>query len=718
MKKIGVYFLVLILTNCTDLLFSQQQTSASSVSSNSSQRFLKSDVFGGRAFIENKGQFKDINNEPVLFALDNGLEKIYFTKKGLVYELTKVYPLTERQREEFEKGHADAVKPNKFYFVNMNWIGSNADIQVEAGEKQSYYMTYGTRELNSYAYKKITYKNVYKDIDIEYIIPADKERGIKYSVIMHPGANPSDLKIAYTGDVTKIKTIEGGIIIKTPLEDLIEYAPTSFYKDGTVISSVAKLEKDILSYDFPGGYQTDKTLIVDPWVASTSSLTSNSYAYDVDYDFLGYTYVYGGYNPFKVACYSSAGVIQWVFAGSVTSQGWSSAPITSQASNFGIDRFTSKAYIGQGYVGAGNKIIRLDATGNYDNFINSANNQFEEVWDIGFHCTSADVFVLGGGTSSNISAVTMNSLTAGITLSTFQPTNSSIAQDVASHAIDDNANIFVIYAGITSVNNKICLVTPNFTNNVWTASSGFTSFNEQGNKSSYQGAGSLSSNGFNALAVNNNYLYYYDGYNLAAYNKTTGAVITQTVVTGNTVKYQGGIAVDDCDNIYIGGNGSILSYNYTGSSFTALSSIALNTSLTNSYVYDIKLDKQSKLLYVCGSGFVGVYSPVNTLACVTASSACLFSQGGIGVVTSSITCASLGSATCSAVGGVGPFTYTWLPSMQTGPVATGLNPGSHAIVVHDIGNNNTYTASAYLSPLVALTGSVFQSANAELLWRK
>jgi gliding motility-associated-like protein len=44
--------------------------------------------------------------------------------------------------------------------------------------------------------------------------------------------------------------------------------------------------------------------------------------------------------------------------------------------------------------------------------------------------------------------------------------------------------------------------------------------------------------------------------------------------------------------------------------------------------------------------------------------------------------------------------------MQTSSVATGLIPGTHAIIVNDIGANNTYTATTYISPLVPLTGSV------------
>ncbi len=76
----------------------------------------------------------------------------------------------------------------------------------------------------------------------------------------------------------------------------------------------------------------------------------------------------------------------------------------------------------------------------------------------------------------------------------------------------------------------------------------------------------------------------------------------------------------------------------------------------------------------------------------------------ISVKSSSITCATLGTATVTALGGLGPFSYTWTPSGQTGTVATGLHPGTYTIAVYDQGNNYTYTAQTIFTSLVPLTG--------------
>lgn len=618
MKSLRLTF-GLLLASCLSPLFAQQNTAKGFM--------VTQDIFGCRVFIENHGQFdhESQNGEKIKYALDNGLEKIFFTEQGLIYKLSKSAPLRERDLEAMENGKPFDGPKTKTNWVYVHWHQQPVPMTIETKQKQGYYFTYGDASMNASAYKTIVYRGVYPGIDLEFTIPQNKDHGIKYSFVVHPGANPELINVLYSGDVNSLKVDKSGNIrIATDINDIIEHAPLSFQgASENNVSSAYTLEDKRLGFVFPQGYDKSKTLIIDPWVTTIVSLTTNQFAYDVDYDYYNNTYVYGGYNPYKVARYDATGTLQWVFGGlvSTTTPTWSSAPIIGQASNFAVNRYNRKTYIGQGFVNSGNRVIRLNSNGNYDNFVNSATGQFQEVWDMGFHCTTGNVFVLGGGTSGNNSAATLDSVTAAITLSTFQPTVLSSAQDVASHAIDDLGNIFVIYAG--NLNNKICRVNSTFNGNVWTQPSNYGVFSEQGNKNQYAfGPPNLSSNGFNCLAVNNNYLYYYNGLDIAVYNKNTGLQISSTT-SGLLLKKQGGIAVDDCDNVYVGGNGSILSFHFNGTSFSTLTSIPLAvTNVTSTYVYDIKLNKQSKILYVSGSGFVGNYSASNSQACVTATSAC------------------------------------------------------------------------------------------------
>ena len=202
-----------------------------------------------------------------------------------------------------------------------------------------------------------------------------------------------------------------------------------------------------------------------------------------------------------------------------------------------------------------------------------------------------------------------------------------VGQDVVSHAVDPQGNLFLLFASVqtTALDNKIMRVNAAFTGNLWTQPSTFLPFSESSNHN-YPG-GTVASNGFNALDANTTYLFYWDGSKLAAYNKATGGIITSITVPGLTSTQQGGIAVDECNNIYIGGHNSILCYNFSGSSFSANGTIPVS-----SYVTDIQYNSNNNLLYVSGVGFGGTYSAINSGLCSnitnTVSTICVGNNNG------------------------------------------------------------------------------------------
>ncbi len=576
------------------------------------------DVFGSRNFIENKGQFdKEIKSaDKVFFALINGKERIYFTKKGIIHQLIKEYPLTADQREELAEGKKIKQRESDIYEISMTWEGSTSDLQIIGEEKQSNYFTYGKADFNSYTYKKIVYKNVYKNIDFVYSIPLNKTQGIKYDVLIHPGGDADNIKMLYSGDLQKIKKDkEGNVVIKTPLDDLIEYAPKSFYQDRTTVESSFLLEKNVLGFSFKNGYKNNQTLIIDPWVTAITTMSACNFAYDVDYDNSGNVYIYGGNPPCKLAKYSPSGVLIWTFSGTIIAPSWVSS-VSGYAGNFVVIKTNGKTYLGQPINVNGTQIVRLDASGNYDNLISPGVPSWREAWDMAYHCSTGNVYGMGGSTQSNESAGILNQLTGSLTpIAFFNVPTASTSHDIVSYAIDDTGEFFWIYgSGYPAINNRIARINAAFTSSVWIAPSTFSVLQEAANHNQYT-SGAAGSNAFNCLAVNQNYLYYYDGLNLAAYNKLNGSIIASTIIAGQSVKKQGGIAVDDCNNLYLGGNGNLLSYNFNGTSFTALPSIPLAVNTNTQYVYDVKLDKFNKILYVTGTGFVSTYQASNSNNC-------------------------------------------------------------------------------------------------------
>lgn len=583
------------------------------------------DVFGTRVFIENKGQFNSAIHIPELvkYAYESSNEHIYFTNKGLVYKLIKKFPANEEEFEKIERGKKGGITDKQVFYVNMNWLGANENIQIVENEKKDYYFTYGKRELNSHGFKKITYKNVYNNIDIKYSIPLEKNCGIKYSIILHEDADPSKIKISYSGDVKGIISKDKKIVIMTALGDIVEHEPISYYEDKEEIVSNFKLENKIISFQFPNGLQNNKIAIIDPWVTSITNLTPNNNAYDVDFDSNGNLFIYGGENFVKTAKYNSSGILQWTFSGNIPSVPWNSNGTYGYAGNFVVNKVTGKIYIGQSYIDApleGVRVIRLDPSGNYDNFVTPSEMAWNEMWDMGFDCSSGKVYAMAGGTTGSLNAGLIDQTTGSVTLANFTGLLET-DQDVVSNTIDANGNIFIYIAGyFNNCYNKILRVNPTFNGNVWFVSSTYNSFTEATNKTDYTPFWNYS-NGFNCLAVNNNYLFMYDGYNIAAYNKNTGAILSFTTLSFQTIRQQGGIAVDDCNNVYLGGNGNINCFNYDGTSFNSLPQISLGLAIPNQYIYDIKYEKSNNLLYVSGSGFAGVYPAANS--CTIEANSCI-----------------------------------------------------------------------------------------------
>lgn len=668
--------------------------------------FIKdNDIFGTRNFIENKGQFQNpVGKEKVLFLYDHEGEKIYFTSSGLIHEQVKKKALDEHDMEEEEeqrKGGKKETEPERHY-VTMNWVGSNSGVEIISSEKQGHYFTYGGPEYDSYAFKKIIYKNVFDKIDIEYVIPEDKTHGIKYSVILHPGADVNDIKIKYSGDIKKVRLLNNGnVLIRSAVNDIQEYAPNCFNVAGLGVPIAFSLKNGVIGFNFPSGYSNQETLTIDPWVTAVTNFSSaippasTGCGYDVDHDAAGNTYVYGSTSGFKVAQYDASGNLQWTFSGTLASPSWNSG--SSWAAGIAVNKLLGKVYISRSFSNYGE--LRLNSSGNYDSWITPSTTVLYEVGDLGFTC-SGDLMVFGGAFASGklVSVPGMS-----IVQQSFFTSYTSCCQDVVCHAIDDYGNIFVLLGSGTgtsfnSLANNLISVNTSLNGNNWVQPTGYSSFTETNGRLGLA-VSPVGGTYFKCLAVNSNYLYYYDGYNLGAYSKSTGTLVASTTVFGQTVKQQGGIAVDECDNLYLGGSSSILCYHFSGTAFSTLTPISIGSTLTSQYVYDLQLDKITSVLYATGSGFVGTYAALSSTACSTSSCNCV--QPFLSTNTSSVVCPNIGASTVSVLGMPGPFTYTWLPGGQNTPTVTGLSPGTYTVAVTSLSCGGTYTTTASFSASAA-----------------
>ncbi len=594
---------------------------------------IETGFFGTSAsFIENKGQYGEtMAGYSKMGKIQYGYEgldmPVLFTTKGFIQLQRKLTGKGEKEKEAMERS---GVKPEDIAAttqpidktVTIEWLNANPNPEIVAEEKTSDYHTYGMLQEKAFAYKKITYKEMYPGVDIMYFFSSKNKPGFEYSIILKPGADINAIKMQIGGDVKSIKNATDVLLIKTAIGALSQTAPVSFYKDQptTKIPIIFKTAGNEVRFTTTEALDNTRTLVIDPFVTATGNLIglNAGKAKDVDFDYAGNIYVTGGgayTTTHSLAKYNAAGVLQWTFNGTLTIPSWT---FGTYYGGWMVEKPTGNIYLGQGFnPTTGFQVIRVSSTGLYDNYITAANPNFREAWKMYWNCNngSPQILIAGGGTNSNINFGVFappSTTVAALNVTGIGYTGGSgWAQDIADFVFDPATNdMYTIYGsliGTPSIGNKMYKNTAPYSaaSIAWNVSSGYTTVNEAANRP-YLVASGLVDNSANMLWVNASYLYYWDGKNLKAFDKATGAGAGTALTTANTAFMQGGIIADACDNVFVGGaNGDIKVYKFDGVVFNDAAAADISIpGFAGKHVFDLAYDEAKKLLYASGDGFV------------------------------------------------------------------------------------------------------------------
>lgn len=289
-------------------------------------------------FEKNLGQVEGKDRSVVNYFYKSGPLTIFLTKKGLAYQFEK----WENKETETSKSHN---LKRETYRMDVELLHAQLEgtiIEEEVLNDFSNYYKSGV--LNAPSFKKITYKDVYPNIDwVIYLTPAlskgegeylspnlSKGKGdLKYDFVVHPGGNPElvKLKIKWAKNLEIDK--EGNLNLINSLGKIVEAKPISYQGDLTVETSF-KLNGDILSFQLEN-YNKNETLVIDPilqWAtyyggsgAETGGYTTidgsgNVYlcgatASSATIASGGHQTSFGGVNDAFLVKFNSSGVRQW-----------------------------------------------------------------------------------------------------------------------------------------------------------------------------------------------------------------------------------------------------------------------------------------------------------------------------------------------------------------------------------------------------------------------
>ncbi|NNV58023.1 beta strand repeat-containing protein, partial [Limnovirga soli] len=606
------------------------------------------DVFGTQAsFIENVGQYGDGPAAyqymgPIEFGFQGFAMPVFFTKKGIFFLEQEQEAMTEKERDKLEKREDEGdkeeeEKSKKVSVATMQWLNANPDVQIIAEDVSKSYFSFGTLKNKARAYKRITYKELYPGVDITFYFDKTGKTGFEYNITLHPGANLSNVKMLFGGDIKKLKSLSNGDLkMLTEVGGFQQSQPISFYEGDSThkIKFSFRRENNVVGFYSKELYDTTKTIVIDPFVSSTSNLVglNTGKAKDIDFDYAGNLYVSGGGDGgtnHMIAKYDANGVLQWSFSGILTNPSWQ---FGTYYGGWVVEKNTGSIYLGQGFEYLnGFSIIRLTTAGIYDNYITTANPNFREDWKMYWSCNngSPQILIAGGGTNSNTNfgICTPPSTTISALNITGIPYTGvdGWAQDISDIVIDPVTNdMYTIYGslyGTPALSNKIFKNTAPYSAGSigWSLYSGFVAIQEIANRPFL--AGSNIDNSSNVLAVNSSYFFYWDGKNLKAFDKLTGNTVgTPLTIPANINLMSGGIIADECNNIFVGSTkGTIKVYKFNGATFDDGAANDINVpGYSNSSVYDLAYNESQKLIYASGDGFIGAFD-VSSYGCISTS---------------------------------------------------------------------------------------------------
>lgn len=329
-------------------------------------------------FVENQGQM----DEHVAYYIQGHDRSIYFTSTGVTFALTQPsetkLPFSDTsiiwERADY---HQVSEPPYARWVVKLDFVGANPGVSPIAQDQTQATLSYFSGQPDAWnnnlrTYQRLIYPDLWPGIDLVYYGTVDQ---MKYEFIVRPGADPKDIRLAYSGATNVRLTESGQLAVTSPAGNLIDAAPIAYQEINgkrvpvSMIYDLAEPSSPDVSNTTPASHRTfqygfrvgkyDPTLplVLDPAVLVYAGYVGGSGS-DEGYDIAGD----GNGNIYITGYTSSAATTFPAMVGPDLSQ------------NGGYDAFVAKvnaagtALVYAGYIGGSSHdygiAITVDGAGN------------------------------------------------------------------------------------------------------------------------------------------------------------------------------------------------------------------------------------------------------------------------------------------------------------------------------------------------------------------
>ncbi|MCF2493786.1 DUF7948 domain-containing protein [Dyadobacter chenhuakuii] len=276
----------------------------------------------GMHFIENRGQWES----DILFRTEIPGGFLFLKKQSLVYVLYDAAQVSANHGKKpvASNGAREVEKSIAAHGVEVRFIGASANVKYAANAPIETGFNYflGKEEAhwagNVKGFQEVIYKNIYEGIDMRVYLHQFK---LKYEFIVHPQADPSQIRMKYNGAEQVSVNETGQIVVKTSIGQFKEAEPYSFQQINartTEVSSKFLLSADnVVTFSIPKAYNKSEKLTIDPELifSTYSGSVADNWGHTATYDDEGN--LYSGGTVFGANFPATVGAFQTKFEGLV-----------------------------------------------------------------------------------------------------------------------------------------------------------------------------------------------------------------------------------------------------------------------------------------------------------------------------------------------------------------------------------------------------------------
>lgn len=260
----------------------------------------------------NRGQWED----DISYKIQLPAGVMYLETDGFTYDLnTRGEQYAHAHEHKGHDHHGDEHYQGhvvKTHFLNAQIPTFEESNQAEFYE--NYIIGQDSTQWRSFVYpcQQVTYHELYPGINMDFY---DSNGGLKYDLIVEPGADISAFQVKYEGQNELYISESGQLVIVTSTGTITEGTPYAYQVINGIKQKVEcayALRDDVMQFVFPEGYDHSEELLIDPDIAFSTFTGAGSDNWgmtacpDVNKNLIAAGIVFGDQYPITTGSYDAS----------------------------------------------------------------------------------------------------------------------------------------------------------------------------------------------------------------------------------------------------------------------------------------------------------------------------------------------------------------------------------------------------------------------------